>query len=111
MSATTRSFDKPDATMDMVDRITLDVVEVGGVKLIRATAAPGWQWSVQSKPVQQTDSCQIDHLIFVVSGRLAARTDEGEEFELSAGDVGHISPGHDGWTVGDEPAVWIELPH
>jgi quercetin dioxygenase-like cupin family protein len=110
-TVTQRSFDKPDATMDMVDKITLDVVEMGGVKLVRATAEPGWRWSVHSKPVQKTDSCQIDHLLYVVSGRVTAKTNDGEEVVFAAGDVGHIVPGHDGWTVGDEPAVWIELPH
>jgi len=31
--------------------------------------------------------------------------DDGKEEEFSPGDVGDIPPGHDGWTVGNEPVV------
>ncbi|GAA3776006.1 cupin domain-containing protein [Microbacterium kribbense] len=112
MSTTTKpSFDAPDSTMDMVEKMTAAIVDVGGVKLMRVTAQPGWRWSVHSKPVQKTDSCQVDHVLYVVSGQLATKTDDGTETDYAAGDVAHVAPGHDGWTIGDEPAVWIEIPH
>jgi uncharacterized cupin superfamily protein len=34
---------------------------------------------------------------------------DGSEMEFGPGDVAVVPPGHDGWVVGDEPAVWIEL--
>jgi hypothetical protein len=37
--------------------------------------------------------------------------DNGKEEEFGAGDMGAIPPGHDGWTVGDKPAVWLEISH
>ncbi|MGH3509361.1 MAG: cupin domain-containing protein [Nocardioidaceae bacterium] len=112
MSTTTkRSFDEPDSTMDMIEKIRLDIADVGGVKLTRVTAQPGWVWSVHSRPVQKTDSCQVDHVFLMVSGRVAAKDDGGTQTDFAAGDLAHVPPGHDGWTIGDEPAVWIEVPH
>jgi quercetin dioxygenase-like cupin family protein len=113
MSSTTkRTFDQPDTTMDMIERIKLDIVELGGAKLTRVTAEPGWRWSVHSKPVVKTGSCQVDHVFLVTSGRVAAKDDGGGwQTDYAAGDLAHIPPGHDGWTIGDEPAVWIEIPH
>ncbi|MHA6525973.1 hypothetical protein [Tessaracoccus sp. G1721] len=32
----------------------------------------------------------------------------GGEFEVGAGDVNLLPPGHDGWVVGDEPAVVVD---
>lgn len=115
MSATTmttkQSFDQPETTMDTMDKIRLDTVEVDGVKLTRVTTEPGWRWSVHSKPVQKTDSCQVDHLFYVVSGQVGTKDNDGHQTEYAAGDLAHIVPGHDGWTIGDERAVWIEIPH
>jgi hypothetical protein len=34
--------------------------------------------------------------------------DDGTEFELGPGDVALIEPGHDGWVIGDEPAVVLD---
>jgi len=108
---TKRTFDHPDSTMDSMEKITMDFVDAGGAKLARVTAEPGWRWSIHSKPVQKTDSCQVNHLFFVISGRVMVRDNDGFETQYSVGDIAHIPPGHDGWTVGDEPAVWIEVPH
>jgi uncharacterized RmlC-like cupin family protein len=108
---TKQSFAKPDSTMDMMERIRVDTVDVHGVNLSRVTTDPGWVWSVNSKPVVKTDSCQIDHVFYVVSGKVAAKDNSGVEIDYVAGDLAHIPPGHDGWTIGDEPCVWIEIPH
>ena len=108
---TQRNFNKPDQSMDMGERIAIDAVDIGGVKVMRVTTEPGWRWSVNTRPVQKTDSCQINHLFYVVSGRIAVRDNSGQEIEYGAGDLAHIPPGHDGWTLGDEPTVWIEIPH
>ncbi len=57
----------------------------------------------------QADSCEVAHTGYVVSGRLHVRMDDGTEAELGPGDVFTCAPGHDGWTVGDEPAVFLEV--
>jgi len=105
-----RNFDQPEKTQN-VGRVKIDTVTLGTLNFTRSTAAPGWQWAEDIKPVVKTESCQVNHLIYVVSGKIHTRMDDGTEMEFTAGDICSIPPGHNGWTVGDEPAVWIELPH
>jgi hypothetical protein len=56
-----------------------------------------------------TDSCQVGHLIHVISGRIVVRMDDGSEAEFGPGDVGSIPPGHDAWVFGDEPLMSIDF--
>lgn len=105
-----RNLNQPEKTQN-VGRMKVETVTIGSLIFSRNTAAPGWQWSEDVKPIAKTESCQLNHLIHVISGKLQVRMDDGTDMEFSAGDIGSIPPGHNGWTVGDEPAVWIELPH
>ena len=57
------------------------------------------------------ESCQKHHLIYVLSGKLRARMDDGQEVEPGPEEVAVIPPGHDGWNSGDGPVVWLEIPH
>jgi mannose-6-phosphate isomerase-like protein (cupin superfamily) len=106
-----RSFDSPDESLQPADKITADVIEIGGQKLYRTIAQTGWKWSVDLKPVQQTASCQMDHLLYMISGGMTVRMDDGQELQFGPGDLAHIPPGHDGWDSAGQPTVWIELPH
>ncbi len=103
-----KSFSQPEETQ-RIGRMEIEAVTIGGLKIERHTAAPGWQWSKDVKPVVKTESCQMNHVLYVLSGRLHVRTDEGREEEFNPGDMARILPGHDGWTVGDEPLVWLEI--
>jgi quercetin dioxygenase-like cupin family protein len=87
----------------------IDVVTVGDTTLGRVTFEPGWHWAEHVKPVAGTRSCLVPHLQYVLSGRLHVRFDNGEEDEATAGDVVWVPPGHDGWVVGTEPFVAIEV--
>ncbi|EKD95986.1 MAG: hypothetical protein ACD_24C00231G0002 [uncultured bacterium] len=75
----------------------------------KVTAEPGWKWSLHIKPVAKTENCGKNHTLYMISGKLAASMNDGKVEEFGSGDVGNIPPGHDGWTVGDEPAVWLEI--
>lgn len=86
-----------------------ELVTVGGVTVGRMTLEPGWHWADDVKPIVATESCQVPHVTYVVSGRLRTRLDSGEEFDLAAGDAGYSPPGHDAWLVGDESCVVIDL--
>jgi hypothetical protein len=44
-----------------------------------------------------------------VSGHMIVPMDDGTEANFGAGDVGVIPPGHDAWTVGDEPFVAVDF--
>ena len=95
-----RSFEK--GRMDVVN-LSEDVVAG------RAVFEPGWRWSEHVKPVAGTDSCQVPHVGYVVSGRLVVRMDDGSEQEIGPGDAVAIPPGHDAWTVGDEACTMLDF--
>jgi hypothetical protein len=104
-----KSFDSPDETKEY-DKIKIDIVTVCGVTVARATLEPGWRWTESVKQAAGTDTCQISHLGYMASGRLVVEMENGPRKELKAGDLAAIPAGHDGWVVGNEPAVLIEFP-
>jgi uncharacterized cupin superfamily protein len=54
---------------------------------MRATFQPGWKWSESVKPSVGTDSCEVSHLVYTISGRMVVRMDDGKEIEIGPGDV------------------------
>lgn len=104
-----RNIDSPDETRKFVANGWLDIVNVPGLSFGRATFEPGWRWSNDVKPLAGTDSCQVHHNGYVVSGRMAIRMDDGSEVEVGPGDVFVCPPGHDAWTVGDESCVVVDF--
>lgn len=103
-----RRFDTPDEHRPF-SLGSNDVVTIGGVTLGLARFEPGWKWSESLKPVAGTESCQVEHLGYVLSGRLLTRMDDGTEAEAVAGDLVFIPPGHNGWVVGDEPVLFLQV--
>ena len=87
----------------------MEIVWVGGTTVVRATFEPGFRWSSVLRARAGTDSCQLRHMGYVASGRIAFASDDGEEVELAPGDVFAVQPGHDTWVLGDEPAVIIDF--
>jgi hypothetical protein len=79
------------------------------MKVMRTILEPGWRWSQCVKPLVGTESCQVGHLVHVLSGRLAVRMDDGSQAEFGPGDVGVIPPGHDAWVVGNQPCVSLDF--
>jgi quercetin dioxygenase-like cupin family protein len=75
----------------------------------RATYEPGWKWSEHVGPSVGRTSCNVEHVGIVFSGRATAAMDDGTIYELKAGDVFYIPPGHDSWVLGDEPYVSLHL--
>jgi mannose-6-phosphate isomerase-like protein (cupin superfamily) len=84
------------------------VVQLGSETLGCGTFKPGWRWSKDMKPAVGGTSCQVAHNMYVVSGRIAIRTDGGDEVEFGPGDAAYLSPGHDAWVVGNEPCVMLD---
>jgi hypothetical protein len=104
----TRSFESPDETR-RPDKTTVEVVNVGGTTVGRATLQPGWRWSEAIKPIVGTEDCQVPHLGVLLSGQVHVVHNDGSEADVFAGEVYAIQPGHDAWVVGDEPAVGVEF--
>ena len=103
-----KSFDAPEEIRSF-DKSRIEVVALGDVKAVRVTNQPGWRWSECVKPIVGTDSCQVGHLIHVISGRIVVRMDDGSEAEFGPGDVGSIPRGHDAWIIGSEPLISIDF--
>jgi ethanolamine utilization protein EutQ (cupin superfamily) len=104
-----RSFDSPDEVRPFEGNGQAEVVNIGGQVVGRGTFEPGWRWSENVKPIAGTDSCQVSHLGYVISGRMKVVMDDGTEGECGPGDVVAIPPGHDAEVVGDEPCVIIDF--
>jgi quercetin dioxygenase-like cupin family protein len=103
-----KSMDSPDEHQAF-DKWKYDLVSVGGSTFERVIFEPGFKWSVHAKPIFGTDSCQLAHLGYGISGRLGVRMDDGSEEEFGPGEIISIPPGHDGWVIGEEPVVYLEL--
>lgn len=104
-----KNFNSPDETSNPGEKLKSEMITVGGKTIYKQTAQPGWKWSEHLKPVVKTDTCQRNHFIYTLSGRLASQMTGAEVVELGPGDIGSIPPGHDGWVLGDEPAVWLDI--
>jgi hypothetical protein len=87
----------------------LELLNIGGVSIGRATLEPGWKWSTSVQPIAQTKSCEAPHFQYHVSGTLKIVMDDGTEFIGKAGDISLITSGHDAWVVGNEPVVIVDF--
>lgn len=103
-----KSLDQPDETRTF-GHGKLDVVKLGDVSVARGVFEPGWRWSEHVKPIAKTESCQVLHTGYILSGKMGIRMDDGTESEFGPGDAYIIPPGHEGWTIGDEPVVALEF--
>jgi quercetin dioxygenase-like cupin family protein len=103
-----KSHDTPDETRTP-NKTRVDVVRLEGFTIGRFTFEPGWRWSECIKPVVGTDSCQVSHVGYAVSGQATIRLADGTEQTIRPGQSYTIPPGHDAWVEGDEPFVAIEV--
>src|SRR4028119_1571393 len=103
-----KSLGSPDETRTF-ENGEVGVVTLGDFTASRLVLDPGWRWSENVKPIAGTDSCQVLHTGYHVSGRLHVRMEDGTEKEFGPGDAYVIPPGHDAWVVGDEPVVSVDM--
>jgi mannose-6-phosphate isomerase-like protein (cupin superfamily) len=103
-----KSRDKADEVRTP-NKTRVEVVRLEGFTLGRFIFQPGWRWSECVKPVVQTDSCQVGHVGYAVSGRITVRMNDGSQITIGPGTSYTIPPGHDAWVEGSEPFVGIEV--
>lgn len=108
MTSAVQNIDKPHETRPFRDHGHMDVVTLGDFTLGRGTFESGWRWSTDVKPIAGTDSCQVRHTGYCLSGSMTVKYDDGTEATINPGDVIVIEPGHDAWTLGDEPCILID---
>ena len=87
----------------------VELVNINGVAIAKATFQPGWKWSESVQPFAKTKSCEAPHFQYHMSGTLKVVMDDGTVFELKPGDVSLLPSGHDAWVVGNEPVVVVDF--
>ncbi len=97
------------STARTIGGVRLDVMPAGAARVKRMIYPPGFRWSVAMKPVTGTDRCMHAHVGFLARGEIHIQYADGCIVEFKAPQVVAIDPGHDGWVVGKEPVVLIEV--
>jgi hypothetical protein len=92
-----------------VGGVQLDIARAGTARVKRVIYQPGFRWSTHMKQVVGTDLCMHAHVGFLARGQIHIQYADGCALEFAAPQALSIEPGHDGWVVGDEPAVVIEV--
>lgn len=98
-----------DVAPDVHGKISKQNAKLDGVDVTRVTFDVGAQWSTDLKNYAGTDSCLLPHVAYVLSGAIHIVMDDGSAQDFSAGDVMLLPPGHDAWTVGDQPCTFVEF--
>ena len=92
-----------------VGGVQLDIVAVGNSRVKRVVYPVGFRWSKHMKPQVGTEYCMHAHVGFLARGQIHMELPDGCILDFRAPQVLSIEPGHDGFVVGDEPAVVIEF--
>ena len=103
-----KSHDAPDEVRSP-SKTRVEVVGLDGFTLGRIILEPGWRWSECVKPVAKTESCQVSHVGYCVSGSLVVKLKDGTEKTISAGQSYTIPPGHDAWNTSKDKFVGLEV--
>src|SRR5947209_3434328 len=93
-----KSINTPDETRSF-EHGKFEILNIDGYTIGKATLEPGWKWSTSVKPIVKTDSCQSNHFIYMLTGRLKVVMNDGTETEVGANETVHVPPGHDAWVV------------
>lgn len=97
------------ATRREVGGVTVDVVPTGNARVKRIVYPQGFRWSSNMKDMVGTPLCMHAHVGFLASGRFDIQYADGTVEQFVAPQAVAIAPGHDGWVVGEEPAILIEF--
>ncbi len=92
-----------------VGGVVIDIAPAGEGRVKRVIYPAGFRWSKDMKAISGTRLCMHAHVGFLVKGAIHMQYGDGCIAEFTAPQAVVIDPGHDGWVVGDEPAVLIEF--
>lgn len=92
-----------------IGHVQLEVGRAGTARVKRMIYPPGFHWAKDMRPITGTDLCMHAHVGFLAHGEIHIEYADGCIVEFKAPQVVEIAPGHDGWVVGKEPVVLIEI--
>jgi hypothetical protein len=101
-------FTSPDEVRTF-EKGKIELVDVGGRMVGKATFEPGWQWSKHVKQIAKTEWCEAPHFQYIISGTLHVKMADGTEADVGPGSVSMLAAGHDGWVVGNEPVIAVDF--
>src|ERR671932_41024 len=97
-----KGFQSPDEVREFKDgKGRVELVDLNGHMIGRGTFEAGWRWSEHVKPLSGTDSCQVEHIGYVLEGEMTVRMDDGSELRAPRRYVPHAA----GRRLGREPTV------
>jgi class 3 adenylate cyclase len=102
-----RKWESSDETVDF-GGVVEQLISIGGLTVSRSVQPVGWHWREHFQPLLGEEWCQAHHVGITLEGRQAIRLEDGTEIHYGPGDLYDIPPGHDGWTLGDDPCVMLE---
>jgi class 3 adenylate cyclase len=106
MAGRRRNLGNPEEVIE-ADLVHSDIVRLGDLTVGRVVQQPGWRWKTHMQPRVGGEWCQARHVGVVISGHFRSEFADGTSMDLGPDDVFDMPPGHDAWTVGDEPFVYI----
>ena len=92
-----------------IGHVQLEVGRAGAARIKRMIYPAGFRWSKDMKPITGTELCMHAHVGFLARGEIHIEYADGCIVEHKAPQIVAIDPGHDGWVVGKEPVVLIEI--
>jgi mannose-6-phosphate isomerase-like protein (cupin superfamily) len=105
-----KDFGRPDERRNFKGHGHLDLLNFDDGTIVGlGVFEPGWRWSVDVKPLAETESCQADHTGYCLKGSMTIRMDNGDEFQIKAGQAFRIPPGHDAWVDGNETCEALDV--
>ena len=107
VEARAKNLTSPDETLELPG-IKVQQVDLGDLTVGRVVTEPGWRWYTHVRPHVGGEWCEARHVGVVLSGRFEVVMRDGTTRQFGPEDVFEIPPGHDGYTLGDEPCVQIE---
>ncbi|MGH7539929.1 MAG: cupin, partial [Gemmatimonadota bacterium] len=78
MALEIRNLDAPDETHEL-PKGKLELITAGSLTVGRATYEPGWRWSTHVGAASGETSCQVEHVVLVLQGKMRIRMDDGTE--------------------------------
>ena len=89
--------------------VQVDVARTGACRVKRLIYPPGFHWAKDLSELMGSKYCMHAHVGFMAHGQINVRFADGCVVEYKAPKFVQVEPGHEGWVVGDEPAVLIEF--
>lgn len=89
--------------------VQVDLARTGNVRVKRMIYPPGFNWTTHLSHAVGSEFCMHSHVGFMAGGQINVRFEDGCIEEYKAPQFVAVEPGHQGWVVGDEPAVLIEF--